>query len=323
MTFSVKTAAGDRSPTGLKAARSARETGPLSSSPTPSRSDAPPSRAVNKPIARANRRAASQNWAPRVAEFALVLALAFVSAQIFGALIWPLPAPQNPAAPTPAATLEPADIANPFEARFAAALAAESTEVVTAVDTSLDVTLHGVWFDEDGGSAVIRIPGGVQKRFRVGEEICCGATLARVFAAHVLIDRGGAQEILRLPGRIGQAPTELRQATSAPLQTSPADVSAAVERFLEAASILPRAATNGDFEFVIVGENDGLGLSAFGVQQGDIIVSVNGKPAPKSIEQAEPFVASFRSGSELKLVVRRNGVETPVDVNLSAIGGTQ
>jgi type II secretion system protein C len=250
---------------------------------------------------------------PRLAELAAVVLLAFALAKIVGAWFWPLPVAEAPAGAVAPQSATPVAIQNPFGAPLASAGPANASDdaVVEAVNTDLNLTLFGTWVDGDAGTATISQADGVQKVYRIGDEICCGARLDKVFATHVLINRGGAIEALRLPNKFEQ-PSD---ATGESIAPAAASVTAG-PGLAEIVSLQPTLSSEGVLEFALTPAGDPELFAALGLQENDVIVSVNGRSAPPTADKIPAFFASLRGDKTFKIIVRRSGQAVAIDIAL-------
>ena len=95
--------------------------------------------------------------------------------------------------------------------------------------TSLDIKLFGVRVNAatGDGSAIIAGPDGVQNSIGVGEQIIPGVTLKEVLFDHVIVDRGGNQEVLYLDQSVAAVDASNGVSAAAPLQPQAAEPPAA------------------------------------------------------------------------------------------------
>lgn len=191
-----------------------------------------------------------------------------------------------------------------------------------AVVTSLSLKLFGVRVDEatGRGSAIIAGPDNIQTSYSVGEAIQPGVTLKSVGYDSVVISRGGADETLYLD-QSGAAPVA---ATSAPapantgLLSAPANPTSAPGAVaiaeLQQLNLAPRQA--GGRVTGVVPRGDPALLGRLGLQQGDIIVQVSGRPitGPADLQQA---AAALRRGGNLSIAVERGAQVVPVAISIS------
>jgi len=123
---------------------------------------------------------------PRVIELLLVGLLGLTLAKIAIAVFAPLPTPKGDvvgaAMSTQSSTRErgPTDAKNPFHS--VAVVAGPVEDIPDVAETSLDLTLTGVWPNGDEGSAIIRRSDGKEKRHAVGETITSGVRLVALEA---------------------------------------------------------------------------------------------------------------------------------------------
>ena len=253
-------------------------------------------------------------YAPRIAEFGAVILLGAALAKIAAAWLLPLPVSSAPGATAAAgARSAPEPIVNPFRAPIAGTpnLAAASTGVVEAADTDLNLTLYGTWTDSRDASATIGQGEEPQKVYRIGDEVCCGARLEQVFTTHVLINRGGAVEALRLANKLADQTAAPPAATQAATGggAALADLSALV-------SLQPTLSPGGAVEFAIAPAGDPEIFASLGLLENDVIVSVNGVAAPPTADKIPEFFNTLRGANAFKVVVRRAGALVTVDFGL-------
>jgi general secretion pathway protein C len=259
--------------------------------------------------------------APRIAEFAFAALAAFLLARLALTLFAPLPTPEGDAlaaatsgAPKPQATVA---ARNPFpQVAIAAAPVNAAPDVA---ETSLDLLLTGVWPGENG-SAIIRKPDGTQKRFAIGDTIVSGVTLAAVYSDQVLIEQNGVREALRFETKTAPQ-TPAQAAPSAPAGVSPANsatnAGASLTQFLRLA---PARDASGAPAIAIYG---GLNRRAFdraGLEDGDILKTVNGAPPPLTPNELAALVTQISRVGSASLVVERGGATRQVTLSLNESG---
>lgn len=238
-----------------------------------------------------------------LAEILLTLGIALFVGKAFWALFAPAPIAQSPPAPAARAAV-PDEIANPFLPPSAEIAVVDAAP--TVAETSLNLALRGTWHDGAGrGTAVIEVQGAPQKVFRIGEDICCGAKLEEVYADRAIISRGGAREALLLPNKRtdqGAIPT------LASAQAPPAG---------PVVSIAPMATESGGMELRLFPGGDPGQFEALGLRQGDILVSVNGSPAPVDVAAAALLFSNLSRDDVAQVTIKRDGIEFPLDVAVS------
>lgn len=79
--------------------------------------------------------------------------------------------------------------------------APQKTAVTKAPDTRLNLTLHGVFAEDDdkAGAAIIGKAGSKQDYYKVGNQVMNGVKLQAVYNDRVALLRNGASEVLRFP----------------------------------------------------------------------------------------------------------------------------
>jgi len=169
------------------------------------------------------------------------------------------------------------------------------------------------------GYAIIAGADGVPHLYRMSSAIADDVTLAAVSRDHVVLDRAGRQEILRMPReRTGglelmpsQAPAQEELADAdehyalPPLdRPPPLPTSGAVLRSLN----LRPAFEHGERVGMQVGQTVAgrKPLTALGLNAGDVIVSVNGRPEGSS-SLGGALMTSINSGQPATLAVERDG----------------
>ncbi len=240
-------------------------------------------------------------------EIALLLVLAFQIARLFWAAVTPI-GPVGAWQPRAAAEL-PASARQALFARldpfFRGQAAAGPTQV-----TSLSLKLFGIRVNEasGGGSAIVAGPDGIQQSFGIGDEIVPGVVLKAVALDHVVITRGGSDESLYLdqsqPAPVVQAdgsvapPTAPNTTAGPPLQTQ--------------IGFEPRLAGGQLSGLTVSPRGDGAAFKAAGLQAGDVVVAVDGKPI-RSIADVQALEGRA-PGSQVSIAVERGGQRIPLSI---------
>ncbi|MGB5722849.1 MAG: type II secretion system protein N [Parasphingorhabdus sp.] len=185
--------------------------------------------------------------------------------------------------------------------------AAQSANVVT----SLQLTLFGIRMNEASGlgSAILSGPDGVQESYAVGTEILPGVTLNSVAFDHVIINRGGVLESLYLDQSI---PAET-VGTDVPIASFPS--TAGGNEIPGVASLAPRNDQGRITGILVSPLGDGALFNSTGFRNGDIIVSINGRPVG-SAGDIEALKSQIRPGTRLLVEVERGANTVPLTVNL-------
>ncbi len=260
--------------------------------------------------------------APRIAEFAFAALIAFLLARLAIAFFAPLPTPQGDAlaAASSGAPKQQAAVSgrNPFPQVAVAAAPAETAPDVA--ETSLDLTLTGVWPGENG-SAIIRKPDGTQARFAIGDTIVSGVTLAAVYADQVLIEQNGVREALRFETKISPQQSTAPAAPPAPSGVSPANAAtnagASLTQFLRLA---PASDAGGAPAIAVYGGVDRRAFDRAGLRDGDILKSVNGAPPPLTPNELAGLLTQISRVGSATIVVERDGAAKQVTLSLQESG---
>lgn len=192
-----------------------------------------------------------------------------------------------------------------------------------AVVTSLQVKLFGIRVDEatGRGSAIIAGPDNVQTSYSIGEAVQPGVTLKSVAYDSVVIQRGGAEETLYLDQSSAAqvaappvAPSANTGLLSAPAGFTSAPSAVEMSDLQSQLNLAPRQA--GGRVTGLVPRGDPAFLARIGLQPGDIIVQVAGRPigSPEDLQRA---AAGLRRGGNLSIAVERGAQVVPIAVSIS------
>lgn len=192
-----------------------------------------------------------------------------------------------------------------------------------AVVTSLQLKLFGVRVDEatGRGSAIIAGPDNVQTSYSVGDAIQPGVTLKSVGYDSVMIQRGGVDETLYLD-QSGAAPVAVPAApppANAGLLSEPPAQAAAtapvtLSQLQSGLALAPRQA-NGRVTGLVPRGDPAL-LTRLGLQPGDVVVQVSGRPIA-GVEDLQRAAAGLGKGGNLSIAVERGAQIVPVAISIS------
>ena len=254
-----------------------------------------------------------------LAELLLLVLLAVQCARLFWAIVTPLgPLGDWRPATEPDAARGRAVLASGFDPFFRTG-AGNGPAIVT----SLQLKLFGVRVDEatGRGSAIIAGSDNVQTSYSVGEAIQPGVTLKSVGYDSVVIARGGADETLYLD-QSGPAPV------AAPSAPSPANIallsqpaaqiaapgSVTLSQLQSSLTLAPRQ-VNGRVTG-LVPRGDASFLARLGLQSGDVVVQVSGRPVTDAAD-LQRAVASLAGGGNLSIAVERGAQIVPIAISIS------
>ncbi len=264
----------------------------------------------------------------RIIELAAVALIAILAARLFWLLFAPLPLPQGEplntrAQPSAAAAIA---VANPFKTAAVAETAAE-TASPDVVETTLNLTLTGVWVDEAAASASIQMPDGEQRRFTVGDEIIDGVTLAAVYPDQAIIRRAGVREALKFESKevFDRPAASARSSGSAQAQLRsggelPANIGAnGPAGFASIMRIAPATSETGERTLELYAAGNRSAFAAFGLRDGDKLVSIDGMAPPSNPAALSSVLSSLQRKSSASLIVERDGKEIPINISLSGL----
>jgi len=272
---------------------------------------------------------ASRGAPRRVLEAVLVILLGVLLLRLLWLLFAPLPLP----APLPtdgalAVNAPPGDARARVGAKspFPAApveLTQAAPVIEEVVETTLDLTLTGVWTGSPGGSAVIRTPDGKQARFEIGDEIVSGVTLNEIHADRIIISRAGLREVLRFETKLSG-----QRAASAPRQRQTSDLRqintqlpasarpAAAGGLASILRVSPATDENGKRTFELYASRNRQVFAALGLRDGDRLVSINGSSLPSNPAALSSVLGNLQRQSSASLIIRRDGEEIPISLKL-------
>jgi general secretion pathway protein C len=253
-------------------------------------------------------------------ELLLLALLAVQCARLFWAMVTPI-GPLGDWRPPAGPNLERARaaLAGGFDPFFRLAPAQGAAMV-----TSLQLKLFGVRVDEatGRGSAIIAGPDNVQTSYAVGEAIQPGVTLKSVGYDSVIIERGGAKETLYLD-QSGAAPVATPPPTtanansgllSAPARVDAASATVELAELQSNLNLAPRQA--GGRVTGLVPRGDPAFLARVGLQPGDVIVQVAGRPIG-SVQDLQRAAAGLSRGGNLSVAVERGAQVVPIAISIS------
>lgn len=194
-----------------------------------------------------------------------------------------------------------------------------------AVVTSLQLKLFGTRVDEatGRGAAIIAGADNIQSSYAVGEAIQPGVTLASVGYDSVAIARGGVEERLYLD-QSGAMPIAAPPPSStnsgllsalAPAAVSSAPGTVRLAELQSNLTLAPRQ-VGGRVTGLVPRSGDPAFLARIGLQPGDIIVQVSGRPivSPADLQRA---AAAVGAGGNLSIAVERGAQVVPIAISIS------
>ena len=276
------------------------------------------------PFSRSQKRFSAFSRVAPILEFSLAAIVGFGAILLLYTLFAPLPTPQRlPIAVAPAddrrSVLSSPGKINPFR-EIATVDAAAPTELQPLAEdnleeTDLNLSLHGAWVDELGGTAIIRTPSGEQMSFRIGDDIWNGVTLDGVYLEQVTILRNGVRETLSLVNR-DPANASATRGRSAETNAVPEPSSSSRPTSID--EIVSISASRGENGFQLV-LNPGSNPNHFkdlGLRSGDVLVSFGGRRISANPALATSMLRELAPGATVDIVVSRDGVPVPLEIRV-------
>lgn len=196
---------------------------------------------------------------------------------------------------------------------------------VDAPDTSLKLTLRGVFASEDPNEAraIIGDPRGEEKHYKVGDPLPGNARLTEIHPDRIILERNGSYETLRLPrdlttaqggGARGAQPVASADRASA-FNRYRNEVRQNPSSFLNYVRATP-ARDNGRFiGFRLQPGRERGALKDLGLKPGDIVTSINGVVIDSPAKGMQAMQA-LGNGDRVSVTLLRNGQETALNLVL-------
>ncbi len=279
---------------------------------------------------------------PRILLLALSLALTVLLAVNLARLTWQLlpvaELPSLPAPTQPATTNTTTDDANTTQNSWRIGRwhlfgnAEQQPHPAPRVaqplpETRLNLTLRGIVSSSDAhsGGAIIASGNGQEVYYSVGSTLPGGATLQSIFKDHVVLERNGRLEKLKLPRDIvGQTTSTTRPRRPANRLTAPGTGSLAglrqqilsnPQQLLNVFSVEPYTNRGQFIGYRLRPGRDQSLFNRTGLRNGDIVTSINGirldTPA-----KAMTALRGLAQASEARLQIRRNGQPQSLRIDL-------
>lgn len=242
----------------------------------------------------------------------------------------PLPTPERlPLAGAPriaAAAQAVRANANPFRPAILTSEGAsyDSASEEELEETDLNLVLHGVRVDAKDRTAIIRLPDGLQKSFKVGDKILDGVVLNDAYQDQVTITRNGVRETLTLINRDPKTARRNARAArgnsknAASAKASSKSPGLRADSLDDLANFIRIAPIPSDDGLRIV-LNPGADPSLFnqsGLKAGDELVEIDGRDVTQNIASAAGVMQSLSPGAALTVTVNRNGEFVPLTLNI-------
>lgn len=251
----------------------------------------------------------------RLVELVLFVLLCILVARLFWLLFAPISVASGPAPVSPTTKAqETAAVVSPFRQIVALQQAPPVEEIIPedVQETSLDLSLNGVWLDGENSTAIIATPDGKQGIFKIGDEIWDGVTLEEAYPNQVRINRRGIIESIKLPNKTDYSTLEDTPPTTERLPTPVDPVSEAPTILTDIVRFEPTIDFEGQPAFGVYAINGHqTRFEALGLRNGDIIRTVENRRIANI-----PEILSRINGKETVRVVVERG-ETPIELEIA------
>lgn len=197
-----------------------------------------------------------------------------------------------------------------------------SNNVLDAKPTKLNLTLRGILATDDPkvGIAQIQDAKKNEKHFIVGDSVFGKASLEEVYVDRVILLHNGRYETLLLPEEFLNAnlfaAAKLRQERKR-VATNYRDIflSRQGSELIKLFGFRPqfRQGTMQGFKVIALGDKGREMMSVLGIEDGDLIVEVNGLRFSESLE-ASAQLKDLKDATEVDVIISRNGEELPFHV---------
>ena len=281
-----------------------------------------------------NRFPASHQWralalarGPRIATWALALALGVQAATIVTDLAGGGQSRKTDARPPSPATLarRGIDVASITNGHlFGTAAQAKSSTAADATQTSMQLVLTGIIAGKDPkvGFAIVGENATAAKVHAVGDNVPGGAKLHSVYSDRVLLDRNGHLEYLTLP----HTPAALN---GNPIQAAVPNQNPAFDRVRRLITEDPSALSDimrnqpvlmqGKLRgFRVYPGRNRQAFTRLGLRSGDLVIAINGTPLDDPARGDEIF-RTIGSASEARVTVMRNGQQQDLSLNMAQV----
>lgn len=191
-----------------------------------------------------------------------------------------------------------------------------------APETPLNLTLHGVFVDEDPqkGAAIIATSGSTQKYYRVGAEIMNGVKLQAVFNDRVVLLRNGQSEVLRFPKLSSSGSNVISGLPTASTRSSGNGGSVAATslreykeefqqqplKIFEHVRFVPVRSRDGLKGYRVLPQKNRELYNRLGIRPSDLVTSVNGVSLTND-QEAMKLMDMLKDASTIQVDIVRNG----------------
>lgn len=199
-----------------------------------------------------------------------------------------------------------------------------------APETRLNLTLHGVFVDEEPeqGAAIIGTSGATQKYYKVGATVMGGVTLRGVFNDRVVISRNGQSEVLRFPkvptvgsltGSRGRSSSSGRPTVATPnssLSSYREVFRSQPLKIFEHVRFVPVRSREGLKGYRVLPQKNRALYNKLGIRPSDLVTAVNGVGLSND-QEAMNLIQTLKNARTIQVDIVRNGQPQSLTFNLN------
>ena len=196
--------------------------------------------------------------------------------------------------------------------------------------TRLNLVLKGVLAAipmELANAIIAQGRSGKEENFGIGEKVSNGVLLKEIHPDHVVLERNGSDEILKLQKESGVAGIGQKRSNSRYNARAQNNSPAAALKSIRS-NILKDPTSFGQYALPVVVKKNGkqIGyrlkpqqkgelLSELGIQASDVIIQINGVKLDKP-QNGISALRKLSTAKNLDIIVQRNGAEVPINISL-------
>jgi general secretion pathway protein C len=200
-----------------------------------------------------------------------------------------------------------------------------------APETRLNLTLHGVFVDEDPekGEAIIGTSGSTQKYYKVGATLMNGVTLRGVFNDRVVLLRNGQSEVLRFPkvpssgslastsrGRSSSKSGRTSSVNSTALRGFRDQFTKEPMKIFEHVRFVPVRSREGLKGYRVLPQKNRELYNKLGIRPSDLVTAVNGVPL-NNTQEAMKLMQTLQDAQSLQVDIIRGGQSQSLTFSLN------
>jgi len=266
---------------------------------------------------------------PEVSSTILVIA----NAHILALITWMLFSDQAPVVSTPAPsvkTMPQAENQQAFRQLTNAHLfgimgKAAPSATTKAPETRLDLVLKGILADDPMKNASVIISrgkGGQEEVYGIGDKMPGGVTIKEIHAEHIILERQGQLETLRLlkENEIDttpspESPASNQRSTIETLKTIRENIVKNPASFMEYAMPVVVRDNGKQIGYRLQPKKDNRMLTQIGLQPTDVITSIEGVKLDNPTNSMNAL-RKLSTAKEINISVKRDGIEVPLNIQL-------